>query len=315
MAARAARVMKLKCPQCGVESYVKVGEDELAAAAASPTGLVGVADYHGDHVLVVYVDSEGRDRGVRVFRALQRGEVVRVNAAFLSHMGSIAGFRVRSGGWSVECFAGNPRALLRVFRGELTLDVELKSFDLASKAVDWGDQFLAALQRVGQPDPGGLLLSILLLDAYIPELPSPFSRRAFEVAMKSGRLVVETDRSAAELLREYASRVPWLTARSVDFALSVDRLRLVEAVLGPDPVTVRKRLIVHIAKRVHGAALKSGKPIPYASVEVEAPEQVSRSSRLIEGVAGSDPFTIRKRMVMLLSLERRGVVRFVEVGA
>lgn len=74
MAARAVRALKLKCPQCGRESAIQVGEDTLAAAAASQTGLVGVADYHGDHVLVVYVDSEGRDRGVRVFRALQRGE-------------------------------------------------------------------------------------------------------------------------------------------------------------------------------------------------------------------------------------------------
>lgn len=261
MAARAVRALKLKCPQCGADSRVEIREDVLATAASSPTGLVGVADYHGDHVLVVYVDSEGRDRGVRVFRALLRGETIRVNTAFLSHMNSIAGFRVSSGGWSVECFAGNPRALLRVFRDELMLDLELKDFGLASKAMEWSGQFLAALQRVGQPDPGGLLLSVLLLDAYMPEQPSLFSRRTFEIVMKSGRLIVRTDRSAAELFRESASRVPWLSPRFVDFAVSVNGLRLVDAVLG------------------------------------------------------SDPLTIQRRLVMLMSLERRGVVHFEEVGA
>ena len=242
MAARAVRVLKLKCPQCGGEAAIQVGEDTLVAAAASPTGLVGVADYHGDHVLVVYVDSEGRDRGVRVFRTLQRGEVLRVNPSFLSYTSLVAGFRVSSGGWSVECFAGNPRALLRVFRGEHALDLELRGFEHAAGAVEWGEKLLGALERVGFPDLGGLLLSVLLLDASAANPPSPFATRLFEVALRARWLTVKVDPSAAELLREYAPRVPGLSPRLVDFALSVNGWRLVDAVAGPDPLTIRERL-------------------------------------------------------------------------
>jgi len=243
MAARAVRALKLKCPQCGRESTIQVGEDALAAAAASQTGLVGVADYHGDHVLVVYVDSEGRDRGVRVFRALQRGESLRVNPSFLSYTSLIAGFRLLSGGWSVECFAGNPRALLRILRGDQALDLELRSFEPAARVVEWGSGLLAALERAGPPDPGGLLLSILLLDASAPNPPSPFAARLFEVALKARRLVVRVDAGAAELFREYASLVPGLSPKIADYALSVNGWRLVDAVLGPDPLTIRERLL------------------------------------------------------------------------
>lgn len=242
MAARTVRLLKLKCPQCGRESALQVREDSLAAASTSPTGLVGIADYHGDHVLVVYVDGEGRDRGVRVFRALQRGEVIRVNPAYLTYMNVIAGFRVSFGGWSLECFPGSPRTLLRVTRGESLLEMELRSLERAASSVDWGDSFLAALSRVGQPDPGELLLSILLLDSSIQFPPSPFATRMFEVSLKSRRLVVRVDPGAAELLREYVSRIPWLSTRLIDYAVSVNGWRLVDAVLGPDPLTIRERL-------------------------------------------------------------------------
>jgi len=242
VAVRAVRVLKLRCPECGREAAIQVGEDTLAAAAASPAGLVGVADYHGDHVLVVYVDGEGRDRGVRVFRTLQRGEALRVNPSFLSYTGLVAGFRVSSGGWSVECFAGSPRALLRVLRNEQALDLELRSFEYAARVVEWGGGLLGALERAGLPDLGGLLLSILLLDANATNPPSPFATRLFEIALKARRLTVRVDPSAAELLREYASRVPGLSPRLVDFALSVNGWRLIDAVAGPDPLTIRERL-------------------------------------------------------------------------
>jgi hypothetical protein len=242
VAARAVRVLKLKCPECGRETAIQVGEDTLVAAAASPTGLVGVADYHGDHVLVVYVDGEGRERGVRAFRTLQRGEVLRVNPSFLSYTSLVAGFRASSGGWSVECFAGSPRALLRVLRGEHALDLELKSFEHAARVVEWGGALLEAVGRAGQPDLGGLLLSLLLFDAYAASQPSPFAARMFGIALKARRLTVRVDPGAAELLREYAARVPGLSPRLVDFAIGVNGWRLIDAIAGPDPLTIRERL-------------------------------------------------------------------------
>ncbi|MEM4020155.1 MAG: hypothetical protein QXG57_08025 [Thermofilaceae archaeon] len=252
MAARAVRLLKLSCPQCGRESTIQVGEDALVAAASSPTGLIGVAEYHGDHVFVVYVDGEGRDRGVRVFRTLQRGEVIRVTPTYLSYMSNLSGFRVLSEGWSVECFAGNPRALLRVQGERGALEAELKDLSKAAQAISWGESLLSAVARVGQLDPSGLLLSILLMDASIPYPPSPFAPRMFEIAMKARRLVVKVDPGAAELLRAYINRITWLSSRMIDFALSVNGWRLIDAVVGPDPLTIRERLSALISLERRG---------------------------------------------------------------
>jgi len=252
MAVRVVRTLRILCPQCGRESSVQLREDALAAAAASPTGLVGVADYHGDHVLVVYVDGEGRDRGVRVFRVLQRGEVVRVNPAYLAYMSNLSGFRVTSGGWSVECFAGSPEVLLRLQEGGGALELELRDLSAAPRAAGWGRGLLEAVARVGEHDPAGLLLSMLLLDASLPNPPSPFAARMFEVALKSRRLVVRFDPDAAELLRLYVGQVPWLSARSIEFAQSVSGWRLIDAVVGPDPLTMRERLMALLSLERRG---------------------------------------------------------------
>jgi len=242
VAARAARLLRLRCPECGRESDVHVTPDTLAAAAASPTGLVGVADYHGDHVMVVYVDGEGRDRGVRVFRALQRGEVVRANPTYLAYMSNIAGFRVASEGWSLEGFAGSPRALLRVLGGGGALEVELRDLARAPQAAAWGERFLEALSRVGQPDLSGLLLSILLLDASMQHPPSPFASRMFELALNVRRLTLRVDPDSADLLSAYAHRVPWLSPRVLEFARRVDGWPLLRVVAAPDPLTMRERM-------------------------------------------------------------------------
>lgn len=252
MAARAVRLLKLSCPQCGRESVIQVGDDALVAAASSPTGLVGVADYHGDHVLVVYVDGEGRDRGVRVFRTLQRGEVIRVTPTYLSFMTNLSGFRVLSEGWSVECFAGTPKALLRVQGGRGALEMEMKDLSKAVQAIAWGESLLSSVAKVVHPDPSGLLLSILLMDASIPYPPSPFATRMFEIALKARRMVVKVDPGAAELLRTYISRISWLSPRTIDFALSVNGWRLVDAVIAPDPLTMRERLSALISLERRG---------------------------------------------------------------
>ncbi|MEM4926461.1 MAG: hypothetical protein QW448_08000, partial [Thermofilaceae archaeon] len=55
-----------------------------------------------------------------------------------------------------------------------------------------------------------------------------------------------------ELLRAYINRITWLSARMIDFALSVNGWRLIDAVVGPDPLTMRERLSALISLERRG---------------------------------------------------------------
>lgn len=241
MATRAVRVLKLTCPDCGRGVEFVLDAPTLTAALSSPTGLVGVADYHGDHVFIVYVDAEGRDRGVRVFRTLQRGETVRVNPAYLNYMSHIAGFRLSTGGGVIECYRRSMGTALKVYEENSELELELTNFDLARSAVEWARGYLRGLAKAPTADLSAILLSALLLDSSIGTQPSPFMVRLFELAFKSRRLVIRVDAGALALFREYVNRLPWISPRTVDWAAGLDGWRLVDAVLAQDPVTMRER--------------------------------------------------------------------------
>ncbi|RLF04908.1 MAG: hypothetical protein DRK00_05680 [Thermoprotei archaeon] len=252
MATRALRVLRVTCPACGELCEVHLDEETLAAARSSPTGLAGVADFHGDHILVLYIDAEGRDRGVRVYRALQRWEVIRVNPSFLSYMSEIRGFRV-SAGSVVECFQDSPRALIRVSGGDVELEAALRSFERAGPAVAWMEEFLEGLRRGARAaDLGTLLLSMLILDSCLALKPLWGAARAFEAVLKSRRLVVRVDRSAAELFKVYADRIRWLYAGALDAVLEMDGWRLIDALAARDAITARERLFSVLALERRG---------------------------------------------------------------
>ncbi|RLE88178.1 MAG: hypothetical protein DRJ67_02845 [Thermoprotei archaeon] len=252
MAARAVRVLRVTCPACGEVCEVQLDEETLAAARSSPTGLAGVADFHGDHILVLYIDADGRDRGVRVYRALQRWEVIRVNPSFLSYMSEIRGFRV-SAGSVVECFQDSPRAFIKVVGKGVELEAALRSFEHASHAVAWMEEFLEGLRRgAGDADLGTLLLSILVLDSCLPLKPLWGAARAFEAALRSRRLVIRVDEAAAELFRLYAERITWLYAGALDAVLRMDGWRLIDALVARDAITVRERLFSILALERRG---------------------------------------------------------------
>ncbi|MEM1508280.1 MAG: hypothetical protein QXY49_04890 [Thermofilaceae archaeon] len=241
MATRAVRVLKLTCPDCGKGVEFVLDATTLTAALSSPTGLVGVADYHGDHVFVVYVDAEGHDRGIRVFRTLQKGETLRVNPAYLNYMSHINGFRLSTGGGMIECYRRSMGTALKISEENSELELELSNLDLAKTAVEWARGYLKGLAKVPTADLGTILLSTLLLDASISTQPSPFMVRLFELAFKSRKLVVKVDTGAVALFKEYVNRLPWISPRIIDWAAGLDGWRLVDAVLAQDPVTMRER--------------------------------------------------------------------------
>lgn len=252
MAARALRILRVRCPACGEECEVRLDEETLAAAGSSPTGLAGVADFHGDHILVLYVDAEGRERGARVYRAMRRWEVVRVNPAFLSYMREMEGFKV-SAGSVVECFQDSPRAVVRVSRGGVEMEAALRSLERAGSAVSWMEEFLKGLERgLESADLETVLLSVLVLDSCLALEPLWGAARMFEAILASRRLSIRVDRGAAALFRLYADRLGWLRAGVLDSVLSMDGWRLVEALAARDALTVRERMFSILALERRG---------------------------------------------------------------
>lgn len=71
------KLIKLKCSRCGAEVLAVVGEEVLAEARNSPTGLTMVAVPHNGHVLVAYVDADGNERGTRTAALVEVLEAAR----------------------------------------------------------------------------------------------------------------------------------------------------------------------------------------------------------------------------------------------
>ena len=56
--------MSFRCPYCNKPLDISIDRDVLSRAEASPSGVTAVVVNHGDHAVVVYVDSEGNIRSL-----------------------------------------------------------------------------------------------------------------------------------------------------------------------------------------------------------------------------------------------------------
>ncbi len=71
------KLIRVKCPKCGSEVLVNISREVLEEARSSPTGLSAAAIPHGGHVLLVYVDANGHERGTRTANIVP-AEILRV---------------------------------------------------------------------------------------------------------------------------------------------------------------------------------------------------------------------------------------------
>ena len=64
------REARIKCTKCLEEVRIPITEEVMERAKASPSGITSVAVDHGNHVVLVYLDSEGKERGTEIMDAM-----------------------------------------------------------------------------------------------------------------------------------------------------------------------------------------------------------------------------------------------------
>ncbi|RLE87268.1 MAG: hypothetical protein DRJ49_06695 [Thermoprotei archaeon] len=239
--------IKLRCPICRDECSITVDSATLTSARESPSGIVGLAIPHGDHVVIVYIDSKGRDRGVRAYRTII-GETIptkllRLTPDFLQKFAILEGFRISLGMRNIviECFNEEPTTVLSSKYEDLTLEVlpnELNSFKVAAY---WMNSFLRELyEAVHNTDFRTLMKGLMLLDSTLTSPPTIYTRNMFKFTLLSGKLSVVVDRDAGRLFMKYLDLLPWLYKGIINKILESNGTLLLDLIKNMDSPTMKK---------------------------------------------------------------------------
>jgi len=241
------REIKVKCPICEDECSIVVDSATLTSARESPSGIGGLAVPHGDHVMIVYVDSEGRDRGVRVYKTIIGEEIptklLRLTPEFLREFSILKGFRVNLGRRNIviECFNEEPITLLHSKYKDLSLELlpsELNSFKIASY---WLNNFMRELEEaIYDIDFRTLMKGLMMLDSSLNSPPKVYTRNIFKVVLSSKNLFIVVDEDGKELFTKYLDLLPWLYRGVVTKILESNGTLLLDLIKNLDSLSTRK---------------------------------------------------------------------------
>jgi len=57
-------MVKVECPKCKIKEILIINDEVIEKAKASPSGITAISFSHEDHLMVVYIDTEGNIRGI-----------------------------------------------------------------------------------------------------------------------------------------------------------------------------------------------------------------------------------------------------------
>lgn len=204
----ALRILRVRCPQCGAEFTLDVTAALLSEAAQSPMGLAGVALPHGDHVLVVYVDSSGGERGARVFRSFQltatkQMSEVLVPSEALRGLRNIGGFTVELGKLGVKLVhtAGRATLLVRGKRGDTSIELELvRSLDYQA-VKPWLEMLVEVVDTSYSVETADYVNSLKVLDLLLEERPFVYARQVLWLIANSSIIKTRLRMPEAQLVK------------------------------------------------------------------------------------------------------------------
>ena len=203
------RVLKVRCPSCGDTFTLEVRPELLAEAAASPIGLAGLAVPHGDHVMVVYVDSSGGERGVRVFKSLLVGvgkglADLTVPPTLLAGLRNIGGFVAELGklGIRLRASSGAAAVTLRARKGGTSLELEFTSDVSYQAAKPWLELFLDVVDTSYSNEPLDYVNAVRVLDLLLEEKPFTYARQILWLLTNSSTITVRMRAPEMRLVRE-----------------------------------------------------------------------------------------------------------------
>ena len=205
----AVRILKVRCPACGSEQAIQVTPEVLKEAEQNPLGLAGLAFPHGDHVLVVYLDRLGGERGARVFKLFQqpaaRGLVeVRVPPSELQGLRNIGGFWAELGrlGVRLSSTASTSAVSLRARKGETTLELELNRDIGYQTARPWLEMLLEAFDTSYSSELRDYVNAVKALDLLLEEKPFEYARQVLWLLSNASVITIRLRMPEARLIRE-----------------------------------------------------------------------------------------------------------------
>uniref|UniRef100_A0A7J3X568 Uncharacterized protein n=2 Tax=Thermofilum pendens TaxID=2269 RepID=A0A7J3X568_THEPE len=205
----AIKVLKVRCPACDSEHIIQVTPEVLREADQNPLGLTGLAFPHGDHVLVVYVDRLGGERGTRVFRLFQQPAArgfaeVRVPPSELQGLRNIGGFWVELGrlGVRVGTEPSASAVSLKAKKGATTLELDFNRDIGYQTARLWLEMLLDAFDTSYSSELRDYVNAVKALDLLLEEKPFEYARQVLWLLSNASTITIRLRMPEARLLRE-----------------------------------------------------------------------------------------------------------------
>ncbi len=240
------RVIRVYCPRCERDYETVVTDDYLRAARESATGVTGIVDIHDDHALIIFVDAQGHERGVRVYTLLPRSigvaQRLSIPERYLEDLERIVSIvlKLSSRGLIIEGSKGSSFFALKVSEGEDELELSLGSSGDVKKIGEWSRAFLLGVARGAEMARlDTLLLSLRILDACLDRTPPSYAHQVFKLIVASRNITIRLNEEESELFETYISRIADVYPRHhLVYVLRSSGSTFYEAIRDRDPLTV-----------------------------------------------------------------------------
>jgi hypothetical protein len=203
------RAFKIKCPSCNSIETVEVDEKVLYEAQSNPLGLAGIAFSHEDHVLIVYIDRNGGERGTRIFPLLQptaKGFYqATVPTEWLRGLRNISGFTVESRriNYRITGYLKPSTSSIKVRKGETSLEIDFTRDISYHSAKSWMELLVEALDSSFSTNQADYINAIRLLDVLVEEQPFEYVKQVFWLITNASNISVKVRERESLLARKY----------------------------------------------------------------------------------------------------------------
>ncbi len=203
------RVLKTRCPRCGKDIVVEIGDEILREARENPLGMAGIVEMHGDHAAVVYIDRNGNERGVRVYSVLAKGgeeyTVFTLPPASLRGFSNIAGFALtlRKLRMKIQADLSEEGVMLHAVRGDAVLDLDFRRDFSWNTVKRLAGVLVDTIDSSYSENPNDYLSAIKILDVILKEPNFLYSKQVFWLVTNASTLSVRTRLPEAMLFRKY----------------------------------------------------------------------------------------------------------------
>ncbi|MEZ0346695.1 MAG: hypothetical protein ABWK01_09105 [Infirmifilum sp.] len=207
--AQIIKVAKVTCPRCGSQFSIELTPEILAEVESNPLGLAGVALPHGDHVLVVYFDRNGGERGVRVFSLLQKQEKgfyeVKMERESLKGMRNISGFLIelRKLNLRLIYLQESTPITVRLSGRDIGLELTFQKDFSYQKVRGWLELLLDVFEGSYSASPSDYVNTLRILDVMLEENPFAYAKQVFWLVSNASTITIKSRLPESHLLKKY----------------------------------------------------------------------------------------------------------------